>query len=484
MTAGLGQLVRALQGLSDHVERDPTRYAKWTGPQAEFLACDARRKLFRVGNGGGKSRAALFDVLARARKKHPFRPDWNAKRGPTRQWIVTVSWSQAVPLMHQFRAMLGPDELRQAPRWDDAKGWGKDAPTLIWPDGSSVGWRTMRQGPLMHAGAELDHVLIDEPCRLEHYRELDRRVSRRNGDLTHAMTPINAPEDLQWERDLCADGHLRDLNFPMDERLFRFTDGTTRTLDDGTVCDAAWIAEQVKGVPLQYRDIVVNGGWDEAVVDGVWTEVFSPSKHVSTFQLDGGEQLCLGIDHGTRDFAETAVLVAVDERTEYPSVYVIDVYEAGRNSSSEADAKGILAMLKRNGVEWKKLRRATGDIAHYGGRGRVNRKSNQELSYELARQMGLGRHDALSPPLWTAKAGKGASPRGSVYRGNSWLYKAMLRDGQLTIDPRCVSLIKALGEYKEGNDDASHLADALRYALDHHIARGQTRNVPPPTLRF
>ena len=489
MTSSLAGCLQAAGALREHIDRNPLEYARWTEPQEEYLRDTSRRKLLRLGNGGGKSRVCLADVCYRARKRHPFRPDINARKDPTKQWIVTVSWKQAVPLMQQFRAMLGPDELRTQPHWDDSRGWGKDSPLLTWANGCSVGWRTMRQGPLAHAGAELDHVLIDEPCLMEHYRELERRVFRRNGEISHGMTPINAPGDLQWERDMVADGLIHDLNYPMDQRLFRYADGEIRTLWDGTVCDEAWIAEQVKTVPLQYRDIVVNGAWDEVVVDGVFTDAFSIAKHVHEFELDGREALCLGVDHGSQAFTETALLIAVDETAEYPSIYVVDEYEAPRDSPSEQDARAILGMLGRHRVGgktivWSSLKRAVGDIAHYGGRGRVNRKGNAELSYELARELRLGKGQALTPALWTAKSGRGASPRHSTYRGNTWLYKAMLRDGQITIHPRCTSLIKALQEYRGGNDAGSHLCDALRYACDHYIARGQTRTLPPTPLRF
>lgn len=486
----LGGLVRGLQLLQEHVAKHPLDYARWTEPQAEYLRSTAKRKLLRMGNGGGKSRVCLADVKYRASKTHPFRPDINRRKGPTKQWIVTVSWKQAVPLMHQFKEMLGPNELRQSPSWDDARGWGKDSPTLIWPDGSSVGWRTMRQGPLAHAGAELDHILIDEPCLMEHYRELERRVYRRNGEISHGMTPVNAPGDLQWERDMCADGLIEDLNFPMDQRLFRFTDGEIRRLVDGTICDEAWIAEQIKAVPLQYREIVINGGWDEIVVDGAFSETFSESKHVHEFVLDGAELLQLGIDHGSQAFTETAVLVAVDPRTEYPSIYVLDEYEATKDSPAERDARAILDMIGRHragakSLTWSSLKRATGDIAHYGGRGRINKKSNQELSYEIARELKLGKHQALTPPIWTAKTGAGSNPRGSVYRGVSWLHKALLRDGQVTIHPRCKSLIEALKSYRGGSTDPfGHLVDAFRYSLDPQIVKGQTRNPGGVALRF
>ena len=479
-------LLQGTEALTEHVARHPLDYARWTEPQREYLSHRAPRKLLRIGNGGGKSYVALADVALRARKCHPFRPDWNKRKGPTKQWIVSVSWAQLVPLMTIFRSFLGEGELAQAPSWDPAKGWGKDSPTLVWPDGSMVGFRTMRQGPLAHAGAELDHVLIDEPCAMEHYRELERRVFRRAGEISLAMTPVNAPGDLGWLRDLAADQVIADLNFPMNERLFRFADtGELRRLPDGTVCDAAWIAEQVKAVPAKYREIVINGGWDEIVVDGVFSEVFSESLHVADFTLDGKEVYSLGVDHGSKAFTETGLLVAVDERTEYPSIYVLDCYEAPESSPAENDARALIALLTGQRLTWRRLKYATGDIAHYGGRGRINRKSNAELAYELARAMGLKKDEALVPPIRTAKTGQGSNPRGSRYRGESWLHRAMLRPGQFTVHPRCKALIGAIPKYRGGSEDEyGHLLDGLRYALDPWIARGQQRTGTAASVRL
>lgn len=486
----LVSLLLAAEGLVDYAERHPLDYARWTEPQAEYLACADKRKLLRVGNGGGKSYVALADVVMRARKNHPFRPDWNARKGPQTQWIVGVSWDQLIPLMEIFRSFLGEGELAKEPNWTPDKGWGKGSPALVWPDGSIVRWKTMDQGARRHAGAGVDHILIDEPCAAGHYRECERRVFRKGGDLSLAMTPINAPDDLQWLRDFVAEGVITDLNYPMTEKLFRFTDGQLRTLVDGTICDAAWIEDQIRNVLPCYRDIVVHGGWDMVVTDGVFSQTFSESMHVHDFELDGKELLSLGIDHGSQAFTETGLLVAVDERTEYPSIFVVDEYLAPENSPPEEDAKGLLAMLARHTwrgktMRWRDLTRVTGDITHYGGRGRINRKSNKDLAYELAREMKLARNAALVPPIRTAKTGAGANPRGSIYRGQNWIHRALLREAQVTIHPRCKHLIEAMPRYKGGSTDPyGHIVDGFRYSLDHWINRGQTRTaaIKPPEI--
>lgn len=487
--AALVEALARLRALEVHVEQHPLNYIRWTRPQLDYLARTSRRKMLRTGNRVGKSRVALADVVYRARKTHPWRPDWNARPGPQRQWIVGVSWDQLIPHMRTFHELIGPSELKDAPNYSFRKGWGKDSPCLVWPNGSSVTWKTTEQDERVHAGVELDHVLVDEPCEDETYREMDRRVTSAAGEVSLVLTPINAPGPLEWLQDLAANRVVDDMHYRMVEDVFRFADsGELRRLIDGTVLDAAWIAQQELEVLPKWRDIILHGEWNEIVVDGLFSHIFDPDKHVSDFTLDGTEILAIGFDHGTKAFTETAVLVAVDTRGEYPQVYVIDIYEAPENSPSEADARAVAAMLARHRVKgqaltWQRLKHATGDIAHTGGR-KFGRKSNSELAYELAKVLRLKRNEALAPAIWTAKTGRGSDPKGSVRRGLEWIHRAMRRPGHFTIHPRCASLIEAFPKFKGGSEDpAGHLMDGLRYALDPWIAKGQTRKVEAPALR-
>lgn len=487
--ASLLNMLSALRRMDEHVGQHPLDYQRWAQPQIDYLSRRSRRKLLRTGNRFGKSRVALADVVYRARKAHPHRPDWNARPGPQHQWIVGVSWTELIPHMRVFRSLLGESELKSQPNWTFEKGWGKDSPCLVWPDGSSVTWKTMEQRSRAHAGSEVDHLLIDEPPSSENWRELERRVVSRAGDLSAVLTPVNAPEPLDWLQDLCAEKIVDDMHFPMTEDVFRFVDtGELRTLIDGTVMDAAWIAQQEKEVLPRWRNIVLHGDWNEIVVDGEFSHVFG-ERHVHDFTLDGSEIFSIGFDHGTKGYSETAVLVAVDMSAEYPAVYVVDTHESGENSTPESDAAGIVAMLGRHRVKgrpftWSMLKHATGDIPHRGGRGRIGRKSNAELSYEIAKALKLDKHTPLVPPIWTAKSGKGADPRGSTMRGLTWIHKALLRPGQFTIHPRCKSLIESFEKFKGGSEDPhGHIMDGLRYALNPWIVRGQTRASAPATMR-
>jgi len=480
MTVGFGSLLEAAGSLKTHAEQHPLDYQVWTHPQDRFLHNRSKRRLLRTGNRVGKSYASIADVAMRALGGHPFRPDWRW-RGRTDQLILCYSWSQSVPLQAYLRQFLPPHRIKFQPGWRDDKGWGKDAPTIILDDGSTICFRTANQGPLALSGSEYDHVLIDEPCGSTHYRELNKRVMSRGGEITLSLTPVNAPEPLDWLRELCEKGTIEDIHIMMTQDAFTLTDGRVRTLIDGTVCDDLWIAEQRADTMEMWRPVVCDGEWEAMALDAMFGSVFHESKHVSTQVPAGDLYISLGLDHGTQAFTETAVLIAVDETGDLPVVHIIDEYEAQENSPPERDAREIINMLSRHGIAWRNgsLDFACGDIVHYGGgRNIVGRKSNKALSAELVKVLKLPRHAALSPPIRTAKTGKGSDPRKSLYLGCTWIHK-QLRRGNIKIHPRCTSLIQSFKRYRGGSRDPhGHVMDALRYALTPwSIRRRRTRPV-------
>jgi hypothetical protein len=378
--------------------------------------------------------------------------------------------------MEIFRAFLGPDELLSEPNWHTGKGWGKDAPTLVFRNGNVVQWRTMDQGARRLAGASVDHILIDEPPGAALFRELERRVSRRGGDLSLALTPVNAPDDLTWLRDQVREGHIEDMVYPMTPTLYQLETGHQRRLLDGTVCDQSWIDKQIESILPQWRDIIINGGWEELAINAVFGAVFSRSRHLIPHLPDGHYRLALGIDHGTKDFTETAVLVAVDESKESPIAYILGVYEADANAAANADAAGILALLDRHKLSWGDLDYATGDIPHLGGRGTIGRKTNYELQREIRRAAGRPIAAPFPPEIRTAKTGRGSNPRGSVYLGQTWLFKALKADRLKVLAQGNESMLSSFERYRGGSTDpAGHLMDALRYALDPWIRFGSRR---------
>jgi hypothetical protein len=466
----LGELDLLAYKLSSIVDADPARWVRRTFPQEEYLRETSKRKLFRVGNGGGKSFVSILDVLLRARKRHPYDLGWNSRRGSQRLLIVTVSWSQAVPLMRQLRSFLGDGELKKAPNWSESRGWGRDSPTLVFPDGTTIQWKTMDQGARRLAGSDYDFVLIDEPPKHEHYRELEQRVQRRGGYLSLAMTPINIPEDISWLRDMVSTGLILDMNYPMNLRLYTYTDGQPRVLIDGTICDEAWIKERIEATSPKWRDIVINGGWDEVTEDAVFSSIFSESRHILKALPGSQLTLSLGIDHGTKEFTETAVLIGVDEASK--QAYILGTYEANANSPTEADAHGIIALLTRFSLKWADLDHVTGDIPHFGGRGTIGRKSNMQLKAEIRKALLLGRNEPLIPDIRTAKTGQGSDPKGSVRLGLEWVFRALRNDTIKILDLNNESMIKSFQKYKGGSTDPNgHLMDALRYALDPWIRR-------------
>ncbi len=478
----LARVHNSIRRLVRKAERRRLRYARWTIPQGVYLRSRAQQRLIRAGNRVGKSWVAVGDAVMRAERCHPHRPDWNARPGPIHVLIVCVTWRQSVPLQKIAKHFISWDRVASSPTWTADKGWGKDSPTIVYDDGSTISFRTLRQGALSLAGAKYHYVLIDEPTTEAVYRELERRTVDTAGELALSMTPVNGG-DLSWLRGLVDDGIIEDIHVPMTVEAFTFEDGLEPrllTLEDGTPRDQAWIDDQRRRVLPAWRPIIIDGEWEGVALDAQFSESFNRAIHLDDKLPDGDFKLLLGLDHGTKAFTETAVLVGLDTSGLYPVVYVLDCYQAEASSLPEVDARGILAMLGRWGWTWSDLDYVCGDIVHYGGgRRKVAKKSNQDIADALVKALGLGRAKPLSPQIVTAKTGRGVSPRGSVYRGTVWLHHAMARPGHFHVHRQAEAVAGALEKWRGGSTDPyGHLVDALRYALNDAIRKGTGARSP------
>lgn len=450
----------------------PLDFAKWTIPQGRFLRSCSKRKLFRAGNRSGKTRTCIADVVFRAYGEHPYR---DVRPGPTHQWVVCVSWDQAVPIMKAFHELVDYRKVRKVREFREKDGYGKDSPLIEFENGSTVRFKTMDQGTRRHAGAELDHIFIDEPPSSAHYRELERRVSSTNGDVTIGLTPINAPEPLDWLIELVEKGVVEDHHVRMTPAAYTFEDGTVRRLGDGTVLDLDWIEDQRRIVLPRFAPVILDGEWNLRVEGNVFT-AFDRDVHVTDDYPEDDWILCLGIDHGTgRDFSQVGILVMIQPSKAqglYPKVWVLaeDITEG--DTTPDQDAARYAAMLERFGWEWSDLDFVFGDKAHQGRWGGVSRKSNKDLEEEMVRILRLKSRSYLKPRIAQAKRGKGGG-RGAVEWGSTWLHRSMLRDAHFKIHRSCKRLIDSIERWDFADNEWKHAIDALRYAVWEHSMRGR-----------
>lgn len=444
----------------------------WLPPQRALLDSPARFKLLRAGNQAvGKTWAGLAECLMKAWGVDPRTPG----RVHRHVWVVCASWAQSVAIQGKLWELAPKAWVAEGQRYDEAKGFGGHMPALRLRNGSTIVIKTTQQGSLNLAGATIDHAMFDEPPKSQRvFAEVVKRVQARRGSVSLTLTPINAPTG--WLRELCEAGKVVDLHFPLrPEYLIHERSGRPRTLPDGTVCDAEWIA-QVRAESIPYEEpVVVDGEWETRVV-GRMFDTFDSTKHVSPAVPAVELQLSTGLDHGSRPGRQAAVLVGVLQQPgeRYPLVYVLDeTPEATTPTTPEQDADDIMAMLGRSDLTWRQLDYAIGDRPA-GVKGEAGRKGNLDIEDGLRRRLGVAVREQLKPRIQTAKRGRDAGA-GSVDLGVRWLYHQFIR-GRVRIHPRCKRLIAAL-EAWDGAKDSEHkdIIDALRYALKPWIIGGASR---------
>tara|TARA_R110002110_G_scaffold349256_3_gene559456 strand:- start:83 stop:1531 length:1449 start_codon:yes stop_codon:yes gene_type:complete len=462
-TKGISALKRlrsATLDLQESTDDGLINFIKWTPPQAEFHAMAAKRKLLRAGNQVGKSVCGLGQVIMSCIGTYE-----HSQPPPIEAWVVTTSWAQGVALHKKFWELCPKSALTERSRgaFDARRGFGKDNPAVVFNNGSIVRFRTSQQGATALSGSTIDLVHIDEPCDEEIYRELDRRLLRRNGNLIITLTPIN--KYVGWLKELVDDGIVAEVHARMvPENFVPIGSNRPLCLAGGVPMDQAWIDEQRRTTLKRYAPVLLDGEWETRSASPVF-EAFELGVHVTELIPTKDVKVALGIDHGSgRNFKQIGVLVAVDDRGENTKVYVIDEAASDGDTTPDQDADAYLQMLRRNGLQWHDLDHVYGD-KEYGGRGDgLGRKSNRELTRALMRKMHMGAGVPLVPSIRQAKTGRGGG-RGSVYRGCEWLHRAMLREGHFTCHPRCTRVLASFSHFDFRDSDYKDSIDALRYSV-------------------
>lgn len=473
MTA-VADLVRLGRATARRIEAEPASWVAWLPPQMGFFACQAKFRLLRSGNQSiGKSTALLADLVWHAMGTHPWRASGRARAGE--YWLICSSWSQSVAIQEKLHALIPPGALHPDTVFSSVRGFkGKNPAVQVrhalggW---STIRIKTAKQGSLNLAGATIDGAAFDEIPLEGIYAEVVKRVQARGGWISLGLTPIGAPVD--WLRELAVAKVIEDLHSPLTpEALIPVGRTLPRRLPDGTPCDAEWIAKIERETPAHEVPVRIHGEWEVRSVEAYFAAVFrgsGPTAHVHDRLPKGDVTLALGIDHGSRPGKQTAILVAVDEQRAGPvSIYVLDQWvDLTGVSTPEEDARGILAMLQRHGLQWRDLKHVHGDRVHLPGSGR--QKSNKDLAVQIAKVLRIP-PDALLPQIRTVKRGEGRGA-GSKTVGLRWVYHTMSREGGFGAHPRCARLIEGFGRYNLTDDDHgwSDSMDALRYALDPYI---------------
>ncbi len=450
----LDALARGLQQMQERAEIRPLDYVRFTPPQLAYLQDQSRFKLMRGGNQIGKSFAQISELIWRCLGEHPF---IEVPPAPCENWLVCHSWEQSLTLQDKIWDLLPKDLIHPDTEYNPGKGFRGKVPIILFKNKSVLRIKTTNQGSLGVASATIAFVGIDEPPPPAIWGELTARVLRAGdlGGVGLTLTPVGRP--CGWLKELCDQGMINDHPAPLTVENVTPQGGlpmlTQKQIDD--------VASRYLS---QDRPQRLNGEW-RGPVEGRTFEAFNDDM-ITTARPEPGVkvQIGIGIDHGADAGSQVAVLCAVDKTGEHPRIWVLDEYTSGGDAvPARQHARGILAMLRRNGMNHHSVDRFVGD-RKYGGRRFAGKMGNNQIMRGFEQELGL---PSGGLPFTIRTAHK---PRGSVYEGCSIINSCMLLKG-FHVAPRCTQGIQSLQEFRFADDQSKHWIDALRYGAVELITR-------------
>jgi len=472
--------VLAARELASRRASDPLASIRWLRPQREWLACDAKIKLFRAGSQKiGKSYAGIAEALYRAYGRHPHHP---VPPAPVEIIWISSTQAQSLALQDKMWSLIDQTTLSPQTRYEPKWRFGANKPVILFKNGSRIQIYTNDQGSRAIQGKTAHYVAIDELCTQDVFFEARERITATGGSMGLTLTPLNAP--AAWLEELCLPGDdgsdpiVTDLHFPLTVENLQYADtGDQHRLADGTICDQIWIDGLRKVADPISGPIRLDGEWENRSIGQVF-KCFDPIKHVSDGGIAGSFSWGLGIDYAAMDrkYGQVAVLVQVQQdrdalgRTSEIIYVVGEVVCSGITSTAEF-ARRVIRMLADHGLRWHQL----GEFSVYGDNPVMSRweiKSNIEMMKALSRELGVS-FNGLRPRCLDVK--EGIQSKKSREAGVAYLYER-IASGAVRISKRCPHLIEALQQWDSTEkSEWKDAVDALRYALKPYIFQGPIR---------
>lgn len=385
------------------LQTDPTAWVCLTLPQAEMLFSEEREALWVDGNQLGKSFEQAVDIVMRCRGRHPHWPG----RAPIEVVCISVSFEQMEPLMRKIWEVVPKDEIDPETAFSPGRGITGKPPRIVFVDGPGKGsvikFATYKQGSTRIAGLTADFIVLDEPPEERLYGEIRPRLLRRRGVLRVTMTPTPDMPPQLWYKAKVEAGEVKAYNHGVSEKAM--TPGqwvnpeVGAWLEDNLREVRPWprpfmtqaeIDEYERGLLDIEREMRMRGAWS-AAVDGRWLPNFEEVRHVRRIRLSdlAGWYVVVGVDHGTQQGKQAAMLVAIQGRgTPRPRVrWLAETYQEGL-TKPEDDARAIVKMLASRGLRFDDVDMWVGDVPTGSYRHDV-KKSNNDLRRELALYLDL-----------------------------------------------------------------------------------------------
>ena len=471
---GIPALRWATSGAQKATNR-PLDWIRLTGPQRDFVSTSERLALWIDGNRLGKSWGLAFDGVQTARNSHPF---LTLPPGPKRCLFASYSWDQMEPLQEKIWQMCPKDEIDPRNGFDEGRGITGKPPRIRFVrgpgKGSVITFATFKAGSQRVAGGAYHWVGSDEPPTEGMYGELKPRILTTRGRYKMTLTPTPEAPPLNWLRELVEKGVVERLNYGLEERHVWpvWPSKSPRPLLSQKEIDdevSTWLAHE-----LEMR---LRGAWEPISTDR-WVRNFTEEnvRSFSVRDLPEGAFVAVGVDHGLQPGKQAAVLVVIwDRGGPRPRVWWRDEVWSEGFTSPEQDARNILEMLRRNGLQYGDVDDWIGDYPT-GEHRRLVQKTNKELRRELALVLGVKVEDTkwiVTPKKWDGSVRSGL-------RQMNGLFGARDPDGKpiALVHERMTRFRKFLDTFKgDRRDPEKDVGDAGRYPVERNV-KAQTFGGP------
>lgn len=476
------ELLRQAEALEAELAKHPLLAIPWLPGQIAWLSDRGPLpKLFRTGVRGGKTVAAVQEIVGWATGDHPFRDD--LPEPPVKIAVVTTDkQAQGIAIQRLFWELCPRHLLLPTTEFSNRTGFKGHVPMVEFLNGSTVTFYSANAGPKALQGSEFHYIHIDEPCSEEMFEECRNRVRNTGGQVGITLTPLNQP--VPYLEALCEKGLVTDHHFRLTvENQTSPITGKVRVSKAGIPWDQTFIDQwekELAGSPA--AGIILHGDW-ETRHDGQYFSCFVPAEHVSSKLPKGTAFLHLGFDYAAadREHGMCAVLSAVtlvDENGSLrPHIHALDEVVMPGHASTEQFSKEVLLMLRRNGLKWVDVDHVFGDIP---ARAKGEISSNTEMMRWLERRLKL-KPGTMQPRIQNAKEGAGASSRSRRVKDLRcrWMWQA-IANGRVQVHPRCKVLREALEKWDYGDKHPlKDVLDAWMYGLrDVWTSRSETHALP------
>jgi len=455
-----------------------------TNPQQAFIDSGLTLLVFWGANGIGKS-IALAEYTRRAIEGTLANP---VTTGPVSVGLFGETWQQLGSTIKYFWDSVDKRWFREKVHFQDGQLAGQRMPIYDVIDGPGKGsvlrMGTFSAGAQRIAGPRYHYVIADEPFPQTIFAELWPRLLGRGGKLRIGFTPtLGTAHKLEYLWELVDDPQAKfadEIQVPLTldavtprgglcEVPFPIPDPETGGMRPMTQAD---IDVFERGCPAQVRDCRMGRSripeTEARFFDAYGTHLQEEPDLGKLADLNA--KVGIGIDHGSKPGAQRAVMIAVAIVQGKSCVWVMDEYKSDGRSETDDDAKGIMAMIRRHGLELGDVDHWVGDRAHHGD-SRGGKKSNLRLMQAFSRIRGVNPQKTRT---WRRKLPKPLSsmyvPRkydGSIWDGCEILHRLMVADPyRIRFASRCEHLHEDLIEWRgDMADPHKDGIDALRYVV-------------------